>query len=168
MHALPSGNNVSRRHFLRSASLGVGGLMLGDLPSLRAEGQTARPKSVIMVLLIGGPSHIDMYDMKPDAPVEFRGEFKSIKTSVPGLDVCEHLPRMAKEMKRMSLVRNFRHHNSDHGPADHYMLTGYFPQAGFNPSLSPNNQKPSFGGIIARKLGFGHALDRALDEALGR
>jgi hypothetical protein len=60
---------------------------------------------------------------------------------------------MAKEMKRISLVRSFRHHNSDHGPADHYMLTGYFPQAGFNPTLTPNNQKPAHGAVIARKLG---------------
>src|SRR5436305_2250294 len=56
-------------------------------------------------------------------------------------------------MDRFSLVRSFRHHNSDHGPADHYMLTGYFPQAGFNPVLSPNNQRPSHGAVIARHLG---------------
>ncbi len=56
-------------------------------------------------------------------------------------------------MDKLSLIRSFRHHNSDHGPADHYMLTGYFPQAGFNPGLSPNNQRPAHGAIIARKLG---------------
>ena len=56
-------------------------------------------------------------------------------------------------MDKLSLIRSFRHHNSDHGPADHYMLTGYFPQAGFNPGLKPNNQKPAHGAIIARKLG---------------
>ena len=68
MHSLPTGNHVSRRHFLRGAGLGLGGLMLGDLLRLRAEEGAPRTKSVIMVLLIGGPSHIDMYDMKPDAP----------------------------------------------------------------------------------------------------
>src|SRR5262249_44815763 len=56
-------------------------------------------------------------------------------------------------MDKVSLVRSFRHHNSDHGPADHYMLTGYFPQAGFNPTLKPNNQRPAHGAVIARKLG---------------
>src|SRR5258708_24216287 len=60
---------------------------------------------------------------------------------------------MARRMDKVSLVRAFRRHNSDHGPADHYILTGYFPQAGFNPSLSPNNQRPAHGSIIARKLG---------------
>src|SRR3954451_11216099 len=56
-------------------------------------------------------------------------------------------------MDKFSLVRSFRHHNSDHGPADHYILTGYFPQAGFNPTLSPNNQKPCVGSMVSRKLG---------------
>src|SRR3954451_7570452 len=56
-------------------------------------------------------------------------------------------------MDKFSLVRSFRHHNSDHGPADHYILTGYFPQAGFNPTLSPNNQKPCVGSVVSRKLG---------------
>ncbi len=56
-------------------------------------------------------------------------------------------------MDKLALIRSFRHHNSDHGAADHYMLTGYFPQAGFNPDLNPNNQRPAHGAIIARKLG---------------
>jgi hypothetical protein len=73
MHSVPNRNDVSRRHFLRCASLGVGGLVIGNL--VRGEESTSRPKSVIMILLIGGPSHIDMYDMKPDAPVEFAASF---------------------------------------------------------------------------------------------
>jgi len=94
-----------------------------------------------------------MWDMKPHLPVEFRGEFKPISTTVPGIQMCEHLPRVARQMDKFSLVRSFRHHNSDHGPADHYMFTGYFPGAGFNPNLNPNNQRPAHGSIIARKLG---------------
>jgi hypothetical protein len=72
---------------------------------------------------------------------------------VPGITIGEHTPRVAQQMDKLAFIRSFRHHNSDHGPADHYMLTGYFPQAGFNPSLSPNNQRPSFGSIISKKLG---------------
>jgi len=72
---------------------------------------------------------------------------------VPGIQICEHLPRTAGQMDKFSLIRSFRHHNSDHGPADHYMLTGYFPQAGFNPGVRPNNQRPAHGSIMARKLG---------------
>src|SRR5207253_7968929 len=71
----------------------------------------------------------------------------------PGVQIGEHLPKLAHHMEKLSLIRSFRHHNSDHGPADHYILTGYFPQAGFNPSLKPNNQRPSHGSVIARKLG---------------
>src|SRR3984957_15100414 len=105
MHSLTPRNGVSRRHFLRGAGLGLGGLMLGDLLRLRAEDKAPRTKSVIMVLLIGGPSHIDMYDMKPDAPVEIRGDFKPIKTNVPGLDICEHMPRQARLPGKTSLCR---------------------------------------------------------------
>src|SRR6185503_19692260 len=79
--------------------------------------------------------------------------FGPIRTNVPGIDVCEHLPRTAGQMDKFSLIRSFGHRNSDHGPADHYMLTGYHPVAGFNPSLSPNNQRPAHGAIIAKKLG---------------
>src|ERR1017187_3700972 len=91
-----SHDGMSRRNFLRFGSLGLGGLMLGDLLRLRAEESAPRTKSVIMVLLIGGPSHIDMYDMKPDAPVEIRGDFMPIRTNVPGMDICEHMPRQAR------------------------------------------------------------------------
>src|SRR5262249_11054067 len=121
----------------------------------RAEERGAAPKaaSLIFLFLHGGLSTIDCWDVKPDAPVEFRGEFKPIRTNVPGIQICEHLPQLAEQMDKFSLIRSFRHHNSDHGPADHYILTGYFPQAGFNPSLKPNNQKPAHGAVIARKLG---------------
>jgi hypothetical protein len=121
----------------------------------RAEERGTGPKdaSLIFLFLHGGLSTIDSWDMKPDAPAEFRGEFKPIRTNVPGIQICEHLPQLAGQMDKFSLIRSFRHHNSDHGPADHYILTGYFPQAGFNPNLKPNNQRPAHGAIIARKLG---------------
>jgi hypothetical protein len=76
---------------------------------LNAQGVSHRKgphKAVIQIFLPGGPSHIDMYDMKPDAPVEFRGEFKPIQTNVPGIDICEHMPLQAKIMDKLAIVRN--------------------------------------------------------------
>src|SRR5438477_4620204 len=152
-------DGIERRDFLRVGTFGLFGMGL-NLPALlhtqalAAEGRKAtRDVSLIFLFLHGGLSTIDTWDLKPDAPAEFRGEFKPIATNVPGIQIGEHLPRAARQMDKFALIRSFRHHNSDHGPADHYMLTGYFPQAGFNPGLNPNNQKPAFGAVIARKLG---------------
>jgi hypothetical protein len=150
-------DGLARRDFLRLGTANVFGLSL-TLPRLlagraRAEGRAARDVSLVYVFLHGGLSTIDTFDQKPDAPAEFRGPFKPVATSVPGVQVCEHLPRLARHVDKLALLRSFRHHNSDHGPADHYMLTGYFPQAGFNPGLSPNNQRPAFGAVVARQLG---------------
>jgi uncharacterized protein (DUF1501 family) len=152
-------DGLPRRDFLRLGTAGLFGLGL-TLPGLlegraraAARGTRTRDVSLIFVFLHGGLSTIDSWDLKPEAPVEFRGEFKPIATKVSGVQIAEHLPRVAGQVDKFSLIRSFRHHNSDHGPADHYMLTGYFPQSGFNPGLSPNNQRPAHGAIIARKLG---------------
>ena len=147
-------DGLQRRDVLRLGVAGIFGLGL-TLPKLLAadRGKQTRDVSLIYLFLHGGLSTIDTWDMKPDAPVEFRGDFNPIDTNVTGVQLCEHLPRLAKQMDKFSLIRSFRHHNSDHGPADHYMLTGYFPQAGFNPTLKPNNQRPAHGSIIAKKLG---------------
>src|SRR3954463_29190 len=150
-------DGVHRRDFLRLGTAGLFGLTLPRLLELQAQagwrGGSPRDVSLIFLFLHGGLSTIDTWDLKPDAPAEFRGEFRPIATNVPGIRVGEHLPRLARQMDKFSLIRSFRHHNSDHGPGDHYMLTGYFPQAGFNPGLKPNNQKPSHGSVIARKPG---------------
>jgi hypothetical protein len=91
-------NGLTRRAFLSVGTLALGGISLAGL--LRHQAPAAErkhtPKSVIMVYLPGGPSHIDLYDMKPDAPVEIRGEFKHAKTKVPGIDLCELMPQQAK------------------------------------------------------------------------
>lgn len=105
---------LSRRSFLRFGSLGLGGMMLADLLRLRAEEKAPRAKSVIMVLLRGGPSHIDMYDMKPDAPEEIRGEFKPIATKTPGLLICEHLPRQAQIADKLAIIRNMKFTGDNH------------------------------------------------------
>ncbi len=152
-------NGINRRDFIHMGAAGAFGLGL-NLPTIlqaqeraRANGHETRDVSLIFLFLHGGLSTIDTWDMKPNAPAEFRGEFNPIATNVPGIQVCEHLPLSARQQDKFSLIRSFRHHNSDHGASDHYIFTGYFPQAGFNPSVSPNNQRPALGSVIARKLG---------------
>src|SRR5580698_1089981 len=104
-------NGLSRRAFLNVGALGMGGLTWANLLRLQARGgekTTPRAKSVIMIYLYGGPSHLDMYDLKPDAPVEFRGEFKPIRTNVPGMDLCELMPFQARIADKLAIIRNLR------------------------------------------------------------
>lgn len=153
-------DGLRRRDLLHYGAAGMLGFGV-SLPQLlaagagvgAAPGRDRSDMSLIIVFLQGGLSTIDTWDMKPDAPAEFRGEFNPISTCVPGIQLCEHLPRLSQQMDKFALVRSFTNPNSDHGPADHYMLTGYRPGAGFNGGLKPNNQKPAHGAVIARKLG---------------
>src|SRR5262245_17435727 len=115
---------VSRRDCLRIGGLAVGGLTLADLFRGTAKANNpsaAPPKSVIMVYLPGGPSHIDMYDLKPDAPAEYRGEFSPIKTNVPGIHISELMPRQAKMADKFAVVRGLVTHGN-HDPTE--LLTG--------------------------------------------
>ena len=100
---------VSRRGFLRAGGATVGGLTLADLLRGRAEaaGKT-RPKSAILIFLSGAPSHLDMYDMKPQAPVEYRGEFSPIQSNVSGIEVCELMPRQAQIADKFTILRGFQ------------------------------------------------------------
>src|SRR5437879_9229603 len=100
-------DGISRRNFLKIGSLCLGGLTLPEL--LRAEAQAGIGKShkaVIMIFLPGGPSHQDMFDLKQDAPSEIRGEFKPINTNVPGIQICEHMPRIAGVMDKLTIIRS--------------------------------------------------------------
>src|SRR5437762_2330783 len=100
-------DGITRRNFLKIGALGLGGLTLPQL--LQAEANTGMKnphKAVIMIFLPGGPSHQDMFDLKPDAPSEVRGEFKPISTNVPGIQICEHLPMMAKLMDKCAIIRS--------------------------------------------------------------
>jgi hypothetical protein len=135
------GNGPSRRNFLSVGALALGGLSLADLLRLEARGagSDSAPKSIIFVYLPGGPSHIDLYDMKPDAPVEIRGEFKPIKTNVPGIDICELLPLQAKIADRFAIVRGFL----TTGGHDSRMLT-----TGFKPGV----YRPAFGSVVSKLL----------------
>ena len=158
-HIVRSCDGISRRDAL---GIGVAGLLgssisLPDIllrQSLAAEnGRAAKEVSLIIVFLRGGMSIIDTLDLKPDAPAEIRGEFRPIDTNVPGIQIGEHLPLLARQADKFSLLRSMTNRSSSHGVADHYMLTGYHPSPAFDANLKPNNQRPSHGSIIARKLG---------------
>jgi hypothetical protein len=145
-------DGVTRRGFLKVGFLGLAGLTLADHLRLRALArQAGRPTpdtAVILLWLGGGPSHIDMYDLKPAAPAEFRGEFRPIPTTVPGVQVGEHLPLQARLMDRLSVVRSVTHTNAGHGMGTHWMMTGYVPTIEINDNLNP-----SCGSVAARLRG---------------
>ena len=111
-------------------------------------GHSATRKSVILIWQAGGPSHIDMYDLKPNAPAEVRGEFKPIATNVPGIQIGEHLPRQAKIMDKLAVVRSAYHTNAGHGMGSQWMLTGYQPTIEVN-----DNIYPSSGSVVAKMNG---------------
>ncbi|MGD9646889.1 MAG: DUF1501 domain-containing protein [Pirellulales bacterium] len=111
----PLCDGISRRNFLRIGGLGAAGLALPDL--LRAEassGSGNRGKSVILIYLVGGPPHLDMFDLKPLAPCEIAGPFRPIETNVPGIEICEYMPRLARMMDRLAIVRSIADCQADH------------------------------------------------------
>ncbi|MBL98403.1 MAG: hypothetical protein CMM06_01815 [Rhodopirellula sp.] len=152
-------DGIRRRDMLRFGAAGAFGMGI-TLPSLlehearlKANGVETKDTSLIIVFLQGGLSTIDTWDMKPEAPAEFRGDFSPISTVLPGVQISEHLPKISKVHDKFSLVRSFGHANSNHGQADHFMLTGYPHGPGFNGGLKPNNQKPCVGAVIGNELG---------------
>jgi hypothetical protein len=157
------GPGGSRRDFLQAGALGLGSLALPGLLRLRAAGAASRRKAVIFVYLYGGPSHIDMFDMKPDAPVEVRGEFKPIRSNVPGFDLCELMPGVAKIANKLSLVRNMTFNPNFHDPVEIF--------SGFRkPTEGGFAVRPDFGSVVSRlRPGKGHALPAyvALDKTVG-
>src|SRR5262245_37196525 len=110
----PACDGVSRRSFLRAGGLAMGGLGLSDYLRLQAQGAARRGKSVIMIVLGGGPSHLDTYDLKPDAPAEIRGEFSAIRSKNPDLRICDLLPRQAAIADKFSVVRSATWVEPDH------------------------------------------------------
>lgn len=144
---------ASRRDLLRAGVLGALGLSLPDLLRLEARGANVntRPvKSVLFVDHYGAPSHIDTWDMKPQAPAEIRGEFQSIQTSVPGYFVCEHLPQMAKLVDRMTVVRSFGHTIGNHNPATYLTLTGRTSNADVVQVGAGADDWPHPGAVVAK------------------
>ncbi|WP_166820571.1 DUF1501 domain-containing protein [Thalassoroseus pseudoceratinae] len=141
---------VTRRSFLQWGTLGLGGLSLADRLRLQASAnETASNRqetSIIFVWLPGGPPHMEMYDMKPNAPLDYRGAFHPISTNVPGLDVCEHMPLHAKCADKYNIIRSVAHEFADHGGGHKRFLTGRKPKepTGFV------NDSPAVGSVVAR------------------
>ncbi|MBC8242927.1 MAG: DUF1501 domain-containing protein [Verrucomicrobia bacterium] len=132
----------NRRQLLKVGALG--GLTLSQYLRLQAGTKTPLAKrSGIFIFLEGGPSHQDTFDLKPGAPSEYRGEFKSISTSVPGIQICEHLPELAKRMKDYAIIRGLSHTLADHGIGKKYLLTGNRP--------SQTLSYPEYGAVVSKE-----------------
>ncbi len=148
----PFCDGLNRRNFLRVGAFGAGLTLAdqlrlraankGDEPGLRGSAET--PKSAIMIYLPGGPSHLDMWDLKPDAPAEFRGEFKPVSTNVPGVQICEHFPLQAKMFDKLAVVRSLVAVDEH---SDSYVMTGYSEQ------VNRTAGHPSFGSVVSKVRG---------------
>ena len=147
----PSGLQLTRRGLLEAGSLGVTGICLPQLLAADRITRDARARSCILFFMEGGPAHQDMWDMKPHAPVEYRGEFKPIASSLTGVPVCEHLPLLSRQMHHFALIRSVQHTINDHNAGSYYMLTGRAPlkSGGLITRPEPDNFPP-FGSVLAR------------------
>ena len=143
-------DGVSRREFLRLGALGLGGLTLPGVLRARSQaGLTPRPpRSVIQIVLAGGPSQFETYDPKPEAPSGFRSEVGAIATALPGIFLAETMPAHARSLDRMTIIRGIAHESSDHTISLHRIMTGY-------PTAQPRDrpERPSVGSVAARVRG---------------
>jgi hypothetical protein len=140
-------DGINRRNFLQLGAFGAG-LTLADVLRLRAAQEPKRTanKSAIMIYLPGGPSHMDMWDLKPDAPKEFRGEFRPIATNVPGIQICEYMPLQARLFDKLAVVRSL---TSVDEHSDSLVMTGYTEQT------NRTAQHPCFGSVMSKLRGDG-------------
>jgi uncharacterized protein (DUF1501 family) len=141
-------DRLSRRNFLKIGAFGAG-LTLADLLRTRAaagasSAAATAPKAAIMIYLPGGPSHMDMYDLKPSAPAEYRGEFRPIPTNVPGIQVCEHMPRQARMFDKLAVLRSVV---AVEEHSDSAIMTGY------SENINRQAHHPSFGAVMSRLRG---------------
>lgn len=143
-----SGRTITRRDSLCVGMLGLGGLVLSDLLRLRAAEASTRNTSVILLFVHGGPSHLETYDLKPDAPDMIRGPFKPIGTSAAGIRICEHLPKQAKVAHRFSLIRSCSHDQANHFEGHTRFLSGYSQMK----SGSAESHHPMIGAVANRYL----------------
>jgi hypothetical protein len=142
--------HLGRREFLK---VGGGLVVAGFAPALRASEPRGPARSCILVYLLGGPPHLDMFDLKPNAPAEVRGPFRPIATAVPGFAVCEHLPRLATLAKRFAVVRSVSHNNHNHTPMIYYTLVGREVERPNEDNDVRNPQRgdfPHVGAVLAR------------------
>ena len=150
-------DGISRRNFLKIGALGLGGLTLPQLLQAEAQSGIRRShKAVIMIFLPGGPSHQDIFDLKMDAPSEIRGEFKPISTAVPGIQICEHLPRLAKMMDQLALIRSMVGAEDRHDAIT--CLTGRHPRG------APLGGWPCLGSVLSKLYG---PVDRSVPPFVG-
>ena len=153
-------DGLTRRETLRAGALGLlGGLSLPQLLAAEAAAghRPGKARSVILLYLLGGAATQDMWDLKPGAPSEVRGEFKPIPTRVPGLQICEHLPRLAAHADQLAVIRSMTHNDVDHTTSTHYLLTGRgVPRRG----APLADDWPSYGAVLAR-LGRGRGSGSA-------
>jgi hypothetical protein len=155
------GDSWTRREWLRLGALGAAGLALPQL--LRAEarrpagaaGRRGTATACILLYLQGGQSQLETFDMKPAAPAGVRGEFRPIRTTVPGTLLCEHLPRLARLAHRFALLRSMSHRLSNHNPAGYYALTGAVPLSGDAFDVRPRPEDHPNPGAVAARLGPG-------------
>ncbi len=146
-------DGVSRRSFLQlgvagMASVGLAGVLRARAASADSAG--VKDASVILIWLDGGPSHMDLYDMKPQAPAEYRGIWKPIRTNVPGLEVTELFPKQARVADKFSIVRSLHHGTGDHFTGAHHMITG---RPGRVSGAKTEGENPSIGSVTARLRG---------------
>jgi Protein of unknown function (DUF1501) len=145
---------VIRREFIQVGFSGLLGLGLPDVLAARARAASQRnaapprAKSIILVFLTGGLSHIDSFDMKPDAPDGIRGEFKPVATKVPGIPICEHLPRLAERLDKLAIVRTMAHHYTNHLNATHEILTGHSQPGAFFDKVASRDDYPCYAGAL--------------------
>lgn len=148
-------DGLSRRDLMKVSGLsllsGLGLPRLGRAAESNIPKPSGPAKSVILFNLLGGPSQLDMFDMKPAAPVEVRGEFKSIQTSLPGLQICEHMPNIARMMHKTALIRTVTHGYNSHNPLN--IMTGW--SLGNAAALSPDPNDPPDIGAVCQYLGLG-------------
>ena len=154
---------IARRDFLQLGVGGVLGLGMGDLISLRADAAKAAGKvnpeniNCILVWLDGGPTHFETFDPKPNAPSDVRGEFKSIPTNITGVHFCETVPRLARSLDKMAIVRSICHKDPNHGGGNHYMMTGAPTPVPVNCGSSVSFH-PSFGSMVSHIRGVKDGL----------
>lgn len=167
METHPPAHHRTRREMLQAGAIGLLGLGVNHLGALQALTAPAprppRAKSVIYIFLSGGLAQHESFDLKPDAPLEIRGEFKPIRTRTPGTHICEHLPRLARISEKWSLVRSLTHGSNDHSQGHHIMLTGRSDlPLGFDPSKPKKSDHPGIAALATALLPRANNLPPAI------
>jgi len=150
-HSLCSGP-PSRRTFLRAGALALGGLSTAQLAAARQAARGPKDTSVILFWMWGGPSQLETWDMKPEAPVEFRGPFRPVSTNVSGIEICELFPQLAKIADKYALIRSLHHEMASHNDGSIEVLTGKTPLKA-DPTSTAFSDHPDFGMVTSRLRG---------------